>query len=123
MTERVLSEDEQKFLDALFDTKGHIGNAAEVLGWPASRGYAVVRKLRAEIIEQAEYILALYGPRASFTLAEGVEGDAPLSPTKIEAAKQILDRIGVVKKEKVEITGPENTPLFILPAKKDEPTS
>jgi hypothetical protein len=35
----------------------------------------------------------------------------------VAAAREILDRTGLVKKEQVEVTGPENG-LFILPPKK-----
>ena len=42
--------------------------------------------------------------------------------TRINCAKEILDRVGIAKKDKVEITSVTAVPLFILPPKqKDEP--
>ena len=36
---------------------------------------------------------------------------------RMEAAKQILDRVGLAKKDKIDITGQVAHGIFILPAK------
>jgi hypothetical protein len=45
------------------------------------------------------------------------DGTTPHAAIRLEAAKQILDRIGIAKKEKVDINVRALQGLFILPAK------
>ena len=40
----------------------------------------------------------------------------------VAAAKEVLDRIGIVKKEKLEISSEEGNGIFILPAKRSAST-
>lgn len=117
-----LSPEHQKFVDLLFENRGNVAKAAEEAGFNRMYGYKLVSMLREKIIEQAESILALHAPRAAFTLADGIDGDAPAptNPLRVDCAKQILDRVGIVKKEKVEIDSTKNVGIFILPAKRDD---
>lgn len=122
MTDKPVSELQEKFIDALFDTKGSVPRAADLVGISTASAYGLVKgSLRKLIIQRAEEILALYGPRAVFTLADSVDecSEVPMSPIRLEGAKQILDRIGIIKKEQIDINANVNTPLFILPAKDD----
>ena len=45
------------------------------------------------------------------------DGTTPHANIRMEAAKQILDRIGIAKKEKIDINMQAVHGLFILPAK------
>jgi len=45
------------------------------------------------------------------------DGTTPHANIRMEAAKQVLDRIGIAKKEKVDINVRAMHGLFILPAK------
>ena len=45
------------------------------------------------------------------------DGTTPGANIRMEAAKQILDRTGLVKKEKIDITGKMAHGIFILPPK------
>lgn len=116
-----LSDKHQAFIDAFFDTRGNMSKAAEKAGFHKDSGKNLVRSLRKEIIKEAEIILAMGAPQAAFTLLDGVdvEGTAPTNPLRIQCAREILDRVGIVKKDQLEISGSENAPLFILPAKHD----
>ena len=45
------------------------------------------------------------------------DGTTPHANIRMEAAKQVLDRIGIAKKEKVDINVRAMHGLFILPSK------
>ena len=45
------------------------------------------------------------------------DGTTPHASIRLEAAKQILDRIGIAKKEKIDINLKAMHGIFILPAK------
>ena len=119
---KVVSEQHQKFLDLFFEYRGNATKAAEAAGFAPNYGYVLVRTLRKEIIEVAEGILALHAPRAAITLVEGVEEGvvAPTNPLKISCAKEILDRVGVVKKEQIQVDLNDKAGIFILPSKNSD---
>lgn len=114
-----LSEQHQKFLDAFFEHRGSVAKAAEAAGYSNVYGYILVKTLRKEIIERAEHILAAHAPQAAFALAGAIDGTSsrPASPVEIAAAKEILDRVGIVKKDQLTVNAGENLAIFILPAK------
>ena len=117
---RELTERQSAFLDALFgDAQGNPRIAGELAGYAPSSFQYVVTSLKNEIIDQAENILALHSPQAAFQLISGLEADGgtPGMNTRMDAAKEILNRVGVVKKEKVDINMQSLGGLFILPAK------
>ena len=45
------------------------------------------------------------------------DGMTPAANIRMEAAKQILDRVGIVKKEKIDINAKVAHGIFILPPK------
>ena len=45
------------------------------------------------------------------------DGTTPHASIRLEAAKQILDRIGIAKKEKIDVNLKAMHGLFILPSK------
>lgn len=112
-----LTEQQRQFIDALLENGGHVTKAAEASGFTKTYGYALMKVLQDEIKEAAENFLTLHAIRAVNVIADGMEGQLGMSTnSRIEAAKQLLDRIGIVKKEKVEINGPAGG-IFILPPK------
>ena len=47
------------------------------------------------------------------------DGTTPHANIRMEAAKQILDRIGIVKKDQIDINMKAMHGIFILPAKEE----
>ena len=118
-----LTEKQQAFMDALFgDAEGNVRRAAELAGIEYKYAYIIVKKLKEEIIERAEYYLALHSPKAAMALAKGVDDDGsrPGALQRMAAAKEVLDRVGLSKKERVEVSGEAVTGIFILPRKNNE---
>lgn len=119
-----LSTEHQAFIGALFETRGNVREAAHKVGFSDAYGYVLVKTLREHIIEQAQNILALHAPKAAFALVDGVDNAPnakPVAAAVVECAKQILDRVGIVKKEHIEIDATKGVALFILPPKDESP--
>ena len=72
-----------------------------------------------EILERAEYSLALNSAKAVKGLVDALDedGKTPGVNIRMEAAKQILDRVGLVKKDKIDINAQVAHGIFILPPK------
>lgn len=113
---RQLTEKQELFLDYLFgEAEGDPKLAGKLAGY--ANYFQTVRSLRDEIIEKAEHVLALHGPKAAFKLAAGLDSGTYISKEQLDCAKQILDRIGVSRKENLTLDAGNSTGIFILPAK------
>ena len=115
-----LTEQQQKFIDALFgEANGSPKKAGEIAGYSPFSYSKVVKSLKDEILERAEYSLAFNSAKAVKGLVNALDDDGttPGANIRMEAAKQILDRTGLVKKEKIDITGKMAHGIFILPPK------
>lgn len=120
--EKKLTEKQEAFLEALVtDAKGNIREAMKMAGYASTTKTAeVVSALREEIIEKASMVLAMNAPKAAFGIVGVLDDPSAMGArNSVAAAREILDRTGLVKKEQVEVKGPENA-LFILPPKKTE---
>ena len=115
-----LSTQQKTFIDFLFgEAEGNPKKAGELAGYAPSSYPKVVKALKDEIMERAEYSLALNSAKAVKGLVDALDedGKTPGVNIRMEAAKQILDRVGLVKKDKIDITGQVAHGIFILPAK------
>ena len=115
-TNRDLTDKQQKFLDCLIETKGDLKLSAELAGY-AGNHYQVIRSLKHEIVELASDVLAREAPSAAFKLVEmmGSSTAVPQANVKLQAAQTILDRVGVTKKEKLDVNHTVTNSVFILP--------
>lgn len=118
---RQLTDQQKKFLECLFgDANGDPLRARRLAGY--SEGYNVrdiMDALKEEILDMTKLYLATNAPKAAMAIVDGINDPTELgTKEKLSAAKDILDRIGVVKTEKVEVSAPNG--LMILPAKDAE---
>ena len=99
--------------------QGSPQKAGDISGYHPNTWPKVVKALKTEIIEQAENILAAHSPKAVMSITEALNADGtiPQANIRMEAAKQILDRVGIAKKEKIDIEAKIQHGIFILPAK------
>ena len=121
-TQRVkeLTDQQKSFLTALFgNAKGNPKKAGEIAGYSEHSYPKVIRALKDEIIQRAEEVMASYSPKATMGLVNALDedGSTPNASIRVEAAKQILDRVGLTKKEKVDINVRSVSGIFILPPK------
>ena len=115
-----LTSQQKTFIDLLFgDAKGNPKKAGELAGYSEHSYPKVIKSLKDEIIERAEYSLALHSAKAVKGLVDALDEDGmtPGANIRMEAAKQILDRVGLVKREKVDINAQVAHGIFILPPK------
>lgn len=124
MAKRELTQKQQAFLDALFGpAQGDVRSAMDMAGYDKNTPQSkVVAALKEEILEGTLNALAENAPRAAFKMGSAVVDGTQLGiKESMAAAKEILDRVGIVKVERVEaqITAPNG--IFLLPPKNEEP--
>ena len=115
-----LTDSQEKFLDALFgEAKGNPKKAGELAGYSEHSYPKVLRNLKSEIVSRAETYLATHSAKAATKMVDMLDedGTTPQASIRMEAAKQILDRIGIAKKEKLDVNVKALHGLFILPPK------
>ena len=120
---RELTQKQRLFLDVLFDkAQGSIVQAKKLAGYSdGTSSSEVVRSLKDEINEATREYLARVAPKAAFSMANVLDDPTELGiKEKIVAAKDLLDRTGHAKTEKMEVTS--STGLFILPPKDSDAT-
>ena len=118
-----LTEKQESFLENLFgQARGNPREAAKLAGYDENGYQKVVKSLKQEIIERAEGVLATHSPKAVMGMVNALDddGSVPGANTRLEAAKQILDRVGLSKKEKLDITAKVQHGVFILPPKNND---
>ena len=117
---RELNEQQQKFLDALaHEAKGNIKQALAIAGYAETSQSNIVSSLKDEIVDVATKILAKSAPMASQKLVEILMSDDPIPQVgaKLQAAQTLLDRVGVAKRDKLDVTHTAASGIFILPNK------
>ena len=115
---RKLTDKQQLFLDNILETQGDLKLSAELAGYSGNH-YQVIKSLKEEIVELASNVLAREAPKAAFKLVEVLKSDNPLpqANVKIQAAQTILDRVGLGKKERLDVNHNVQGGIFILPEK------
>ena len=113
-----LTEKQHKFKAVLFDEAGgDVVSAKKLAGY--SEGTAtsdILKALKDEIADGTKEYMARIAPKAAVAM-----GNALVDPTelgirdKMTAAKDLLDRAGYIKTEKVNVE--TSGGLFVLPAK------
>ena len=118
--EKSLTNTQEKFLDVLFgEARGNLKKAGELAGYSEHSYPKVVRNLKQEIISRAENYLATHSAKAATKMVDMLDedGTTPHASIRMEAAKQILDRIGIVRKDQIDINMKSLHGIFILPPK------
>jgi hypothetical protein len=119
--EKEYSEKQQAFLDCLLgEAQGNIRSAMNIAGYSSSTKLSeVVNPLKDEIVERASMMLAMNAPKAAYGIINVLEDPGSLGARNaISAAREVLDRSGLVKKEQIEVNNTGGG-LFILPPKQD----
>ena len=114
-----LTDKQSAFLEALLgEARGNIRAAMDIAGYSKTTATTeVVGPLREEITERAGMMLAINAPKAAFGIIDVLDDPSALGARNaISAAREVLDRTGLVKKEQVEVSGNAGG-IFILPPK------
>jgi hypothetical protein len=103
---RQLNERQQKFLNVLFEEAGGDVVAAKKLAGYAetSSTTEIVRGLKEEILEATQMYMARNAPKAAMAMTGALYDPTELGiRDKMSAAKELLDRTGLIKTEKVQV--------------------
>ena len=117
---RNLTDMQEKFLDVLFtEAQGNPREAARIAGYSDHSYPKVVRNLKKEITELAENHLSTHSAKAVNRLITLLDedGTTPQAGIRLAAANSILDRVGIVKKDQLDINMKALHGIFILPPK------
>ena len=115
---RQLSEKQQKLLAVLFDEAGgDIITAKKLAGYSDATTTAdVVKGLKEEILEATQMYMARNAPKAAMAMVGGLYDPTELGiRDKMSAAKELLDRTGLIKTEKVQVEAAGG--VMLMPAK------
>ena len=103
---RQLNERQQKFLEVLFEEAGgDMVLAKKMAGYSeTSSTSAIVRGLKEEILEATQMYMARNAPKAAMAMTGALFDPTELGlRDKMSAAKELLDRVGLVKTEKMQV--------------------
>ena len=103
-----LTDKQSAFLEALLgEARGNIRAAMNIAGYSKTTATTeVVGPLKEEITERAGMMLAINAPKAAFGIIDVLDDPSALGARNaISAAREVLDRSGLVKQEQAEGRG------------------
>jgi|TARA_B100001059_G_C17691281_1_gene505090 hypothetical protein len=103
---RALTEKQQKLLAVLFDEAGgDIVAAKKIAGYSdATSSTEILNSLKEEILDATSTYMARNAPKAAMAMVGALYDPTELGiRDKMSAAKELLDRTGLVKTEKMQV--------------------
>ena len=119
MAKRTLTENQQRFLEVLFDEAGgDVVRAKQLAGYSDNTPTRlIVEALKDEIAEATRSYFARIAPKAAMAMMGALNDPTELGiKDKMAAAKDLLDRAGLGKVEKVDVSSSSGG-IFYLPPK------
>ena len=119
--ERQLTEKQQKFLEVLFEeARGDFVLAKRLAGYSDGTPTTdIVKALKDEVLERTNMYLARSAPRAAMAMVGALVDPTELGiKEKMSAAKEVMDRVGIIKSEKIQVESSGG--VMILPPKRSE---
>jgi len=116
---RVLTDNQKKFLEVLFEEAGgNHATAKKLAGYSENTPTKTIKdSLRDEIVSATTDYLAQIAPKAAVAMAKALDDPTELGiRDKMSAAKDLLDRGGFGKVDRVDVNS-SGGGVFILPAK------
>ena len=118
MAKRELTEQQKKFIEVLFaEAGGNPPKARQLAGY--SEGYntkAIMDVLKEEVIEATQLFMAMNAPRAAMAVISGITDPTELGMRdKLNAAKDLLDRAGLAKTDKIQVEATGSNIMFLPP--------
>jgi|TARA_R110002153_G_scaffold40210_1_gene115118 hypothetical protein len=103
---RTLTEKQQMFLNVLFEgANGDVVAAKKLAGYSENTPTTeVIKGLKDEIMEATQLYMSRNAPKAAMAMVGGLYDPTELGiRDKMAAAKELLDRTGLVKTEKMQV--------------------
>lgn len=118
-----LSVQEDLFLEYLFDGENvrHPNEAKQMAGYakdyPLSK---ILKNITEDLVKRCDNYLAMYAPQGIVGLLNVMANPTePGAKIKLQAVQDLLNRAGVVAKEKTEVQQASQHFLFVLPEKRE----
>jgi len=118
---RELTERQQKFLAVLMDEAGgNITTAKKLAGYsPNTTNTEITNSLKEEILDVTHSYLARNVPKAAMAMVGALYDPTELGiRDKMAAAKELLDRTGLVKTEKMQVEATGG--VMLMPPKQSQ---
>ena len=118
---RELTEKQKKLLEVLFDEAGgDIVTAKKLAGYSdATSSTEVINSLKEEILDATSTYMARNAPKAAMAMVGALYDPTELGiRDKMSAAKELLDRTGLVKTEKMQVEARGG--VMLMPPKQTE---
>ena len=118
---RQLTDKQQKFLDVLFEEAGgSVTLAKKLAGYSETSSTSDITKgLKDEILEATQLYMARNAPQAAVAIAGSLSDPTQLGVRdRLAAAKELLDRTGLIKTEKVQVE--TSGGVILMPPKNSE---
>ena len=119
MAKRTLTENQQRFLEVLFDeAAGDVVRAKQLAGYSDNTPTRLITEaLKDEIAEATRTYFSRIAPKAAVAISNALNDPTELGiKDKMAAAKDLLDRAGLGKVEKVDVSS-SSWGIFYLPPK------
>ena len=119
MSKRELTDRQKKFMEVLFDqANGDVVQAKLLAGYSEhSSTSSIVASMKDEIMEATQLYMSRNAPKAAVAMVSGVDDPTQLGlRDRLAASKELLDRVGLIKTEKVQVEASGG--VMLLPPKK-----
>ena len=120
---RELTSKQKIFLDELMASGGNVQQSVNKAGYAKTASSWLIPSLKEEIIERTKMHLAAHSVKAANRIVEGLDSDGTLAAsqmdTRLKAAGDILDRIGITKRQEVYTESKVLHGVVLIPAKKE----
>lgn len=114
-----LTEKQQKFLDALFnEAEGDFNKACKIAGYSLKSKEWLTESLSKRIVELASNYMATHSVKATLAMVNIMENPTEEgNDRKLAAAREVLDRSGLTKIERIQVNSDKPIGIFVLPPK------
>ena len=121
---RTLTKKQSVFLDSLFDNGGDVIGAMNSAGYHSGSRSNLMHSVKHQIIERSRNQLAGSTVKSINRLAEALDADGTIPNSQVElrmkAANDILDRVGMGKRQELDIRAEVIHGVVLLPPKGKE---
>ena len=124
LVKKNLTQKQDNFLTALFSNGGNISEALKTAKYSHHSRKDVLASLKEEIAERTKVMLSGAAVKAADNIIKtmDVEVDAEIPTNRLElryrAAGDVLDRIGITKRQQIDVSGEIKHGIVLLPSKK-----
>lgn len=122
------NEKQKKFFNLLIKNEGKVVQTLEAMGddkYDKVYAYHLCQKYKEYVLDLTESRLLLDAIRAASVIANTMSenGENPAAGLNMAAAKEVLDRVGLTKQERIKIETNMPNAIFLLPSKDDKDES